>query len=210
MNATKAAAVMAAVAGALGAASSAGAATGYSATSSSMTATLTGGPVVMVNAGWVTRCTSSRVTVSGMSAVPTPLPAVFGGVPAMTFGGCVTSIGSLPRPQTITTGGTWSFALGAADYSARLGVPSGGASMTLGVCTTTIDMSSVAGTLRSAAGLVPALGQPATRLALNGTLNKMSGPGCPGGSTMTIVADGGTVAGTTTGTYELSGAITED
>lgn len=189
---------------------SAGAAANYSAGASAFAATLAGGPVTLVYGNRVTRCASSTLVVSGLATSPAALPAAFGGVPAPTFSGCRESVAGLTRPATITTSGTWSIGLASANYGGTLNAPSGGATIAISLCTLAVQASSIAMTLTDGAGAVPALGQPASRLGLNGTVNVTPGSGCPTGTTATLIADGSSAGGVTTGLYELSTTITEN
>jgi hypothetical protein len=80
--------------------------------------------------------------------------------------------------------------------------------ITVGTCTTTVNASAVTAALRTAANVTPALGQPASRLVLNGSLNVAPSCGLP--TTMSVIANGSVVAGVTTGVYSLSGTLTEN
>lgn len=198
-------------AGALGAGTaSASAASTYVASASSLSGSISGGPAIFVDGNLVVRCTVSSATISGLSTTTAALPAAFGGVPAPTFSNCTGTLAGLGRPTTVTTSGTWSANLSATNYTGTINAPTGGATIVVGPCTVTVQASNVAASLRTASNTTPALGSPASRLAVNGTVNVSNGAGCPTGTTASFIADGSAVSGTTTGTYGLSGTVTEN
>jgi hypothetical protein len=198
-------------AGALGAGTaSASAASTYVASASSLSGSISGGAARFIDGNIVVNCTTSSATISGLSTTTAALPAAFGGVPAPTFGNCTATVAGVPRPVTVVTRGTWSANLSATNYTGTINPPNNGATITLGTCVITVNASNVAATLRNAAGAIPALGSPASRLAVNGTVNVVNGQGCPTGSTAQFIADGSATGGAATGTYGLSGTVTEN
>jgi len=211
--------------GALGAGTaSASAASTYSASASSLSGSLNGtNPAVFTAGNIVVACTTSTSTVgttaTPLSTTPAALPAgPFQMSPRPTFSNCVGRIGGIGKATTVTTSGNWSATLAASpNYTGSFSVPAGGATIVVGTCTVNVGASSVAASLRDASNVIPALGSPASRLGVNGSVNiaSYSGTGCPSVTTASFVADGSTVsngAGGTfvTGTYGLGGTVTEN
>ncbi|WP_320672575.1 hypothetical protein [Patulibacter defluvii] len=203
---------LALAAGALSVATAqASAASTYSVSPASTTlyGTLTGGPVVIIHGNITVKCTSSMMAIAGMSTTSASLPATFS-APAPWFGGCTGVVAGLPRPTTVSTAGSWSATLGTTNYQGTINPINSGATITVGTCVITVNASTVAIEGRDAANVVPALGSPASYLTLNGSANVSTAGPCPTSTTASIVADGSSVAGSTTGRYQLTGAITEN
>lgn len=193
----------------------ASAASTYYASSTSISPSLVGGPLVVAVGNTAIRCTTGLMSVSPQPLTATALPATVNS-PLVTAN-CVATFAGIPRAASIATPGPMTMTLGTANYAAALNILAGGLVATTGNCKITVSAASaVAGSLRDTTGAAPVLGVPATRLALNGSVPvtvATTGPGplpCPTGTTAAIAADGSPVGGAATGMFSFGGSITEN
>ncbi|WP_320672577.1 hypothetical protein [Patulibacter defluvii] len=207
MRKSKGTAALMVAAGALGVSTAqASAASFYVASSSTLSATATGGPTVFIDGNIVVKCNNNTATLSGASTGITSLPATLSG-PSPSFANCTTTVGGLPRSVTVTSSGTWLWSLLASDYDVSISVGAGSVKFTVGTCTITVNASTLPAKLTG--GGAPVLGSPADTLRVKGAVNVSHAGACPATTTALLVADGSVAAGSTTGPLHLSGTITE-